>query len=125
MIFSTDKCPLCNLSLNLEIFDGNKGKVWFKYSCTKTEDVYNSTARLRVKQSHYMNDCFQGGSLVTMVIGQYEIFHSESNNMTSVCDAKKVANYSEKLIFRTKLLDLDYSQPHVVLDKLKLLVTFS
>ncbi len=125
MIFSTDRCPLCNDKLQLEIHDGNDGKVWFKYYCEKKESVYNSTAQLKVNQCHYLNSCFQGGSLVTMVIGPYEIYHSESNNMTSVYDAKKVASFREKLIFRTKLLDLDYSQPHVVETKLKLLVTFS
>lgn len=89
MIFSTDICPLCGSKLQLDIFDDNAGKVWFKYFCEKKENVYNSTTQLKVKQSHYMNDCFQGGSLVTMVIDIYEIYHSESNNMTSVYDAKK------------------------------------
>lgn len=126
MIFSTDRCPLCGDKLDLEIIEIAQGKVAFDYTCKKRELVRNDTDTATIAETHYKNACYKGGSLCSMIILPYRIFHSESNHMTSVYDARHHARgSSKKLIFRTKLLDLDYSRPHIALNRLKVLVTFS
>jgi hypothetical protein len=126
MIFSTDNCPLCGDKLDLEIIEVAPGKVAFDYSCKKRELVRNDTDTATVAETHYKNACYKGGSLCSMIILPFKLFHSESNHMTSVYDARKYPRgSSKKLIFRTGLLDLDYARPQVVLNRLKVLVTFS
>jgi len=126
MIFSTDRCPLCDKKLRLEIQPVATNKVAFHYYCEKKEIVRNDTDTAAIAAAHYTNDDYKGGQLATMLIGPFKLFHSELNKMTAVYDSQKYRKTAgEKLIFRTKLLDLDYSQPQVVLAKLQLLVIFS
>jgi hypothetical protein len=127
MIFSTDRCPICNAKLELEIRElttKQGGKVAFIYKCKKTEVVRNDSNTSNIARTHYQNDSYQGGQLCQMIIPPYILFHSESNEMTGVY---KMGGFYEdkKLLFRTGLLDLDWAQPHLVIDKLKLLVIFS
>lgn len=125
MIFSTDRCPLCSDPLRLEVVEVTQGKVHMRYYCETKEHVRDDANMMTISKSHYDNECYPKGSLSTMIIPPFILFHSESNNMTSVYDNERFLRSPKKLIFRTKLLDLDYAQPHVVLSKLKLLVTFS
>lgn len=124
MIFSTDRCPLCNEKLDLEIRDVAPGKVVFVYKCPKTDIVRNDSNTAWIHKTHYQNDSYKGGQLCEMVISPYILFHSESNNLTGVYKASH-GRKPKKLLFRTTLLDLDYSKPQVVIGKLKLLVLFS
>ena len=125
MIFSTDLCPLCSKKLQLEVVEVAQGKVHFRYYCDVKESVRDDSNTATVSKSHYDNECFPKGGLVTMIIPPFMIFHSQANNMTSVYDSTRFPMSPNKLIFRTTLLDLDYSKPHLVTSKLKLLVTFS
>lgn len=124
MIFSTDRCPLCNEKLDLEIRDIAPNKVVFVYKCKKTDIVRNDSNSAWIHKSHYQNDSYKGGQLCEMVIAPYVLFHSESNNLTGVYKSAQKGK-PKKLLFRTALLDLDYSKPQNVVEKLKLLVLFS
>lgn len=125
MIFSTDKCPLCNEKLDLEIRDVAPNKVVFVYKCKKTDILRNDSNTANIIKSHYQNDSYGGGQLCEMIFPPYTLFHSESNNMTGVYKTDPRRGKPKKLLFRTALLDIDYSKPQVVIEKLKLLVLFS
>jgi hypothetical protein len=126
MIFSTDKCPLCDRKLRLEIQPVATNKVAFHYYCEKRESICDDKGAQIIKAHHYTNDAYKSAQLAVMLIGPFKLFHSESNNVTAIYDSqRREKGDPKKLIFQTKLLDLDYSQPHLVLDKLKLWVTFS
>lgn len=128
MIFSTDRCPLCKDKLDLEVRElttKHGGKVVFIYTCKREETIINDFDYVPSHQSHYRNESYQGGQLCQMIIPPYTLYHSESNNLTGVYKGAISVKQSKNLLFRTALLDLDYSRTHVVLTKLKLLVTFS
>jgi len=128
MIFSTDRCPLCNEKLDLEIRDltTNTGtKIVFIYKCSKTDIVRNDSNTANVIKTHYQNESYKGKQLCEMLIPPYTLFHSESSDMTGVYKTDPKRGKPKKLLFRTTLLDLDYSKPQVVIEKLKLLVLFS
>lgn len=128
MIFSTDRCPLCNEKLELEIRDlttKTGAKCVFVYKCPKTDIVRNDSNTANVIKTHYQNESYTGGQLCEMLIPPYSLFHSESNDLTAVYKHEAKRGKPKKLLFRTALLDLDYSKPQVVLNKLKLLVLFS
>jgi len=123
MIFSTDRCPLCNQKLKLEIIDGSSGKVAFLYYCEKREITRNESNTSSVAVRHYENRSYQGGELSFMIIPPFELMHSQAKKLTSVRAASPYQ--PKKIIFEVPLLDLDYSKTHLVIDKIKLLTLFS
>ncbi len=121
MIFSTDLCPICSQKLQLEIVEGNKS-VLLKYAC-ENKGIIRSSPTIGRQMSHYTNDCFSNGQVAMMIMPPFLLIHREAEGKTDVFSSEHFDH--NKIIFKSKLLDLDYSQPHVVLTKLKLLVTFS
>ena len=131
MIFSENNCPLCGTKLECKIVKLSTTpaeKISFFYSCRKTEIVRNASNSADVIVTHYTNEVFQTAnkdSLAEMIIPPYVIYHSSYNKLTSVYHFDVAKRKPKKLIFRAPLLDIDYSQPHIVMAKLKVLVTFS
>lgn len=124
MIFSTDNCPICGKKLKLEIVEGEKpNTVGFVYVCEKKEIVRNPSDTFYISRDHYENRVYKGGSLCFMVLPPYCLVHSAQHKSTAVHVVS--GDQPKKLLFTVPLLDLDYSQPQVVLARLKLLVTFS
>lgn len=124
MIFSTEKCPLCNGNLELSIIESSQpGKVGFMYSCDTRVVVRNEADTHAVSVSHYENLCYSESEMCFMVIPPFELMHWSSRQTTSV--RKVSAHEVKKIIFETSLLDWDYSDPHAVMNRLKGLVIFS
>jgi len=61
--------------------------------------------------------------LCFMILPPFELLHHEKSNRTLVKSVS--AHQPEKLILDIPLLDADYGNPYAVLNRLKLLVTFS
>lgn len=135
MIFSQDKCPLCGKKLQSEFIHLTptpNSLVSIFYKCATYEIIRNNSNSASVMDYHYTNEVFDSfnslnpaGQLARMIIPPYIIDHSSNNNMTSVSINRHERGEPQKLIFRAPLLDIDYSQTHIVLAKLKVLVTFS
>lgn len=124
MIFSTDNCPICNQKLKLDIAEGDKpNTVAFIYTCEKKEIVRNASDTFHVSRNHYENRVFKSGSLAFMIIPPYQLVHGSNTATTAVHVVS--GSQPKKLLFTVPLLDLDYSEPQVVLARIKLLVTFS
>lgn len=125
MIFATEKCPLCGDKLIVKTITLSQDQYMFTYHCEKREIVRNGSNTADVAEHHYYNEWSGGYHAATMIILPYTIHHSEKNNMTGVYSCGTRFRQPKKLIFRAPLLDIDYSQPHVVVSKLKVLVLFS
>ena len=135
MIFSEHNCPLCGQKLEskfIKLTSAPADKISMFYSCPKLEIIRNFSNTAPVMESHYTNEVFNAfqeaayiGKLCRMIIPPFVIDHSTVNNLTSVWKNDGEKREPQKLIFRVPLLDMDYSRPHIVVSKLKVLVTFS
>lgn len=134
MIFSENYCPLCGKKLESKFvkLTSVSDKISMFYSCPTLEIIRNFSNTAPVMESHYTNEVFNAfqeaaniGKLARMIIPPYVIDHSTVNHMTSVSINDGERRQPQKLIFRVPLLDMDYSRPHIVVSKLKVLVTFS
>lgn len=139
MIFSRENCPICGQKLKSEFIHltgAPNSQTSIFYSCPKNEIVRNQFSTACIVESHYTNEVFDYyydglygdkplGQLCRMIIPPYILDHSSRNHMTSVSINRHEIREPQKLIFRIPLLDIDYSQPHIVVSKLKVLVTFS
>ena len=124
MIFSTDRCPLCNNKLEMQVISSlPKGKVAFLYYCEKREKIRNESDTGVAYSFHFEGRFFQGGEISIMNIQGYQLQHSKFHNRTVVYRTSTVE--PKKILFDCPLLDIDYTKPHIVTDKLKMLVTFS
>lgn len=134
MIFSESNCPLCGKKLESKFVKSYAAgsQVSMFYSCSKLEIIRNFQNTAPIMESHYTNEVFNAfqaaayiGKLCRMIIPPFVIDHSTVNNLTSVWKNDGEKREPQKLIFRVPLLDMDYSRPHIVVSKLKVLVTFS
>lgn len=136
MIFSQELCPLCGQKLLSEFTHvaGTPTSIFFK--CPKYEIVRSNSNTAPIMKNHYTNEVFdyyyEGkysekplGQICMMIIPPYVLDHSSKNNLTSVSMNRGEGREPQKLIFQAPLLDMDYSKTHIVIAKLKVLVTFS
>lgn len=124
MIFSSDKCPICNLQLDLEIKEDKiLKKVSFNYTCKTTELSRNDAHTAAIPKSHYESQFYQGEDYSKMIFKDYLLAHFQSMGITRVFTNSTTK--PNEFIFDIPLLDADYSQPHVICARLKRLVPFS
>lgn len=126
MIYSTDKCPLCNGNLELHVdknYPDDK-EVNLRYQCSvlhKIRDVGN-TANLDAP--HYINYTYPDNfDIAVMLIDEFYLAHMARNKRTLVYENK--LNMPCLFIYEIPLLDMDYTRPHAVASRLKRLVPFS
>jgi len=134
MIFVEDNCPLCGKKLQCapgQVLDG-LGNILVKktktYYCNANTEKPRNGTNMIIREAHYnyefnvdahSNNDFKDDRC-RMVILLYIILHTEF--YTNVC------TYEDghfKIIFSVPLLDMDYSQPQVVVERIKLLTLFS
>src|SRR5574338_1674951 len=130
MIFSRELCPLCGERLKSEFIHltgAPNSRTSIFYSCPQKEVVRNMASTACIMESHYTNEVFDYyhdgvygdhkplGQLCKMIIPPYILDHSSNNNMTSVSINRHEIREPQKLIFRAPLLDIDYSQTHIVI----------
>jgi hypothetical protein len=100
-------------------------KVAFSYTCPQTTRTRNVANTGFEQKSHYIHTHYPKGSLVNMIIHPFILFHSQYNNLTSVFHNDLKACKEDEIIFRVRLLDMDYSNTHHVINRLKKLSVFS
>jgi hypothetical protein len=123
MIYSTKYCPLCDVPLCNTL----SGVFKTTYSCP-VEFTFRSQQNDKVQLviSHYEYQVLVKGGIVTMIFPPYVIEHSRYNKISLIYKmAEPYSFYSKKLIFEVDELDWDWSEPYNVVNRIKLLATFS
>jgi hypothetical protein len=108
----------------MQIFTLLNNKIAFQYICENiTEVVRNIADTYSAAVPHYVSYFSGNNEKSNIYLPSYRL-HSDRANKTTVVYATS-AHKPEKIIFTSPLLDLDYSKPYVVINKIKLLTTFS
>lgn len=124
MIFSTDRCPLCNEKLEMDVeTESVFNSITFIYSCKTKELRRNDSNTNVVAQTHYESKFYGDDKYSRMIYPEFLVAHFSSINTTRIFTNSTTE--PNKFIFQIPLLDVDYSQTHAVCARLKLLVPFS
>jgi hypothetical protein len=136
MIYHQTKCPLCGGDLEYQTFvfdDGAESKHYLCHQKVKIYPDFNGNT----ETSHYDYNEYIAGFGGTrhhrlydrtceMIIMPYHLEHRmidcESYTAVFLLD---VTDKLGKFLFNIPTLDMDWSQPHLVVERLKLLTTFS
>lgn len=125
--FSTDRCPLCNHKLEMNVHEIHnlveKNKIAFRYYCGKTEPVRTDDDMKAVARPHYEYRILDGGGMAIMIYPPYQLEHSRYHKTTKVYEVS--SRTPKKLIFSTGTLDTDWQDAHAVTNKIRKLVVFS
>jgi hypothetical protein len=123
MIFCTDKCPICGTELSPDTASIKEKWITKGYHCPKKRELVRNAFDTNVTSvSHYVHSLLNGG-FVFMVIPPFELEHSKYFQTTRTYIVHPFK--PKKLLFETPILDADWSQPHNVVRRLKVLVTLS
>jgi hypothetical protein len=113
MIFSKDFCPLCG--------DALTGYKYGIVSCNKTEQRKSFFGEKYYPISHYIYREDHNNKSCIMMFDDLRIDHFSSYNATDVYDISEGTR--PKFLFRTTLLDIDYSKINTI-DKIKKMIPF-
>lgn len=128
MIFSKEICPICNGPL--EDTNPHEGDIYTFckttfYCCKQRVLMRDHTNTHNHLHTHYCYTSFEDGTYynVHLIYPPYSIYYSPSNHKMEVNLIRK--HNSEVTLFSIPPLNVDYSDVEKVVNKLKILNTFS
>lgn len=127
MNFSTDKCPICQCKLSMDVQETSYNKVIMTYFCAKEYfDIgyVKSMLEKTVKVYHYSHTIFNEGAVSQMIIGPYMYKHCTPLDKTRILFLPKEERPPE-LMVEIPIIDLEWSNELEVIRRTKTFLVFS
>lgn len=123
MKLSYDKCPLCQAQLEMHVLDLTNNQVIISYFCP-TKTVMFDESKLQAKDaSHCFIRTFSEGDVVAMIIFPY-LLTSSFQDPPSTKITKIFLDKPRKYLTTIPYLDMDFSKPQDIVERLDRLITF-
>lgn len=122
-LFDYSNCPLCDSKLELHVLDDSQTYITISYFCPQMINYYSESNREISSQPHFAIRIFKDGDIVTIALYPYLLNFNLNNNTTAI--TRIFLDRPRKYITSLPLLDIDYSQPYTIIDRLNKLLIFS